>query len=76
MILKNILFKKHMTSRHEAIMPLCFPVIPFILTDYAQNYTRKFNEVMIVIVKSCARVQLKVNVYCSYEAKNHNVLNL
>ena len=76
MILKNILFKKHMASRHEAIMPLCFPVIPFIITDYTQNYARKFNEVMIVIVKSCACVQLKVNVYCSYEAKNNNLLKL
>ena len=30
---------------------LYFPAIPFILTDYPQNYAHKFNEIMIVIVK-------------------------
>ena len=39
-------------GRHEAIMPLflpikCFLAIPFILTNYAQNYAHKFNEIMI-----------------------------
>ena len=31
-------------STHPKSSPLCFPVIPFIVTNYAQNYAHKFNE--------------------------------
>ena len=33
---------------------LCFPAIPLILNDYAQNYGGKFNEKMIEIKCTCA----------------------
>ena len=37
---------------------LCFPAILFILTNCTQNYAHRFNEVMTVIVKYSACVQL------------------
>ena len=51
-------------GKSQSKVLLCFLAIPFIVNCDAY----KFNEVMIVIVKSSACVHLKVYVYCSYEA--------